>query len=201
MKHFILIPVVIVLAFSSCDNDSVSLSAHKYLPLRVGNYWEFVALDALPNDDNIRERRDVIGMETIDDIQYFTVVSTWSPVSSVPSDTVYYRIDADGYVYKRRKSEGGETQELRLNASDGHSWSFMYFDFSTTMTCEEIEIDLGSESVQNCKSFYRDVEQMADEEYTYVLAPRIGFAVEYSNAWGGGQRLKRAKVNGTTYSF
>ena len=201
MNKFILTFCVILLAASSCDDDRVSMSANRYLPLGVGNYWEFVTLNALPNDNMVIEHREVVGMETIDKVQYFTVVSTWPPSSSVPSDTVYYRIEANGYVYKRRKGDGGEIQEFRLNADDGDSWSFIYYDYNTIVSCEKIDIDLGSESVRNCKSYYRDVEQMADEEFTYVLAPRIGFAVEYSNAWGGGQRLKRAKVNGTTYSF
>jgi hypothetical protein len=46
-----------------------------------------------------------------------------------------------------------------------------------------------------------NVSEWADEEYTTTLAKGIGFVQEYSNAWGLGQVLESATINGRKYDF
>jgi hypothetical protein len=60
---------------------------------------------------------------------------------------------------------------------------------------------VGRYLVTECKSYYYDEIQSADEENTITLAPGIGFVKEYANAWGAGQILKSAKINGQVFNF
>lgn len=200
MKIYLIVLLTVFVCISSCDDgDRVGFGDRSYLPLEVGNYWEFVSLST--QDESIIEHREVVGKEAIGDYMYYLVVSTWPPISSRSTDSVYYRISSNGYVYKLRKDGTGEVQEIRLNANDGETWAYTHLDYETVITCSEVEIDLGTKSITGCKSYFLDVSQMADEEYTIVLAPRIGFAREYSNAWGGGNRLKKARIGGAIRSF
>lgn len=197
-----LIVLTVIVSISSCDDsdsNGLGFGNRSYLPLEVGNYWEFAALGT--QDQGIIEHREVVGKETIGDHVYYLVVSTWSVYSSRSTDSVYYRIADDGYVYKLRKDSIGEMQDIRLNAEDGDTWSYTYLGYETMITCSEVEIELGSTSVPGCKSYLLDVLQWADEEYTIVLAPSLGFVKEFSNAWGGGKRLKKVRIDGGIRSF
>ena len=47
------------------------------------------------------------------------------------------------------------------------------------MTLSEASKHIGKHEVANCKDYSFNIEQWADEEYTYTLAPGIGFLREF----------------------
>jgi hypothetical protein len=69
------------------------------------------------------------------------------------------------------------------------------------MTLSELSKNVGNREVERCKDYSFNVHQWADEEYTYTLAPGIGFLREFSDAWGAGQELKSARINGQLIEF
>lgn len=201
----LLIPCVtlLFLVFISCDHDDKQEIAfdNNYLPLSVGNYWEFSDLGPSPGPSVISEHREVMGRITLNSYEYFLVVSTRQFVDGPFVDSLFYRIADNGYVYTYRKNYSDEAQDLRLNGLDGDSWTYNYLDEETRVTLTETSVDLSSGPVANCKNYYRDTIQSADEEYTISLAPGIGFVKEYSNAWGLGHILKSARINGVVRTF
>lgn len=200
MKIYLIALLTVIVSVSSCDDgDRVEFGNHRYLPLEIGNYWEFVADNS--QDGSIVEHREVVRKETIGDHVYYLVVSTWPVYSSRSSDSIYYRVTSNGYVYKLYKGGAREFQDLRLDANDGETWSYTYLNYEAVITCSKVEVELDTTSIDDCKSYFRDVTEMADEEYTIVLARQIGFVREYSNAWGTGNRLKKARIGGVLRSF
>ena len=74
-------------------------------------------------------------------------------------------------------------------------------DDEVTISLSVSTLDIGNKTLKNCKAYYYDVDNWADEEYTVTLAKGIGFVKEYSNAWGNGALLKSATINGRKIDF
>jgi hypothetical protein len=201
MKNWLLFGVLVMMAACEC-NDDPRPETSDYLPLTLGNYWDFKAT-GLSGDDLV-EHREVVDYVTLNNMEYYLLVSTHlSPVwSGSYKDSTYYRIDDNGFVYVYRKGFEFEENRYRLDGKDGDSWSYDYVDqYVADMTLAEVSKKIGNFDVEHCKDFSFNVEQWADEEYTYTLAPGVGFLREFSDAWGGGQELKSARINGHEIEF
>lgn len=191
-----------VLAACDCNDDPKPELTNDYLPLTIGNYWDFKSTGQ--TGDFLTEHREVEDYVTLNDKQYYMVVST--RLSEVWSghykDTAYYRVDGDGYVFVFKKSIGIEENRYRLNGNDGDQWSYDFVDnYVANMSLSELSKSIGKVEVQHCKDYSFDIQQWADEEYTYTLAPGIGFLKEFSDAWGAGQELKKARIDGQVIEF
>ena len=198
----LIFPVLFFLAACDCDDEPTPELTNDYLPLSIGNYWEFNSTGWA--NDILIEHREVEDYVELNSHQYYLVVSTYlSDVrAGFNKDTSYYRIDNDGFVFVYRKSTGIEENRYRLNGKNGDTWSYPFVDnYVADMTLSERDKTIGNREVRDCKDYSFDVEQWADEEYTYTLAPGVGFLKEFSDAWGAGQVLKRAKINGQLIEF
>jgi hypothetical protein len=189
------------LLFTACTYNNIITEVRpesNYLPLEIGNSWDFKTLYGSPYT---RIHREVMGKATVNNREYYLLVTT-SSYSTIP-DSAYYRIDNNGFVYIHRYFQGNfEDNRFRLNANNGDSWTFPVDSNSiATIKTTAESLILGNTEIKDCKSYFFNVLNWADEEYTITLAPGIGFAKEYSNAWGFGQILKSAKIHGEIHNF
>ncbi|MGC3943577.1 MAG: hypothetical protein QM762_03410 [Chryseolinea sp.] len=180
------------------DLEQKKLSSN-YLPIEVGNYWDFSGVNAKTNE--IVMHREVTGVANLNGHDYYLIVSKVPSNSSIV-DSAYYRQDNDGNVYTYRKSLGIEELKYKLNAIDGDTWSYPFVDDDEMdVTLNVGAIEMPSRTVENCKNYYYNVVQWADEEHTNSLAPGVGFLKEYSNAWGSGLILSKAWIGGNVIEF
>ena len=201
MRNIVIALMIAILA--GCEDNNIrheKPATENYLPLKVGNYWNFQTISA-QGQGSIQIHREVTSIVTINNHEYYLLINTSTNNNYV--DSSYYRIDPSGFVYIYRKSNPNfEDNRFRLNGNDHDTWSYPVErndQAQITLTVESIT--LGNIEITRCKSYYYNVIQWADEEYTITLAPGIGFVKEYSNAWGLGQELKSAKVDGQVFNF
>ena len=129
-------------------------------------------------------------------------LSGWYKPEEVVNDTVYYRLDDNGFVYSRRKYNQVEENKFRLNAKNGDTWMYPVENNDlAAIKLFVVDVELRTKDLQNCKAYFYDVAQWADEEYTITLAKGLGFVKEYSNAWGMGQVLESVTINGQKFNF
>jgi hypothetical protein len=194
LRVLMFIPVL----FFGCEEGPTRSS--DYLPLQVGNYWRLKSINH-PNSNTYYFKK-VNAKVTLEGHSYFEVISGYADPDEVNSDTVYYRIEVNGFVYTRRKRDDLEENKFRLNGRDGETWTYKYVNNAeVSIELSEVSLELGTETLRNCKAYFYDVDQMADEEYTYTLARGIGFVKEYSNGWGSGSLLKSAQIDGRIINF
>jgi hypothetical protein len=175
-----------------------------YLPLNVGNYWNFksIGLSQGPGGSEIQFHREVASIVTINHHEYYLLIDT-SPINNnTYKDSSYYRIDTNGFVYIYRKARPDfEDNLFRLNGNDHDTWSFpVEGGDHAQITLGVGSVTLGHVTLTNCKGYQYDVPNWADEEYSVTLAPGIGFVREYG-AWGFGQILTSAKIDGQVFNF
>lgn len=204
MRKLVFILITCVLA--SCHyhdtlNPYLPPAESDYLPLEIGNSWDFTPIQPFESNNDGVIHREVIGITAINNRQYYLLRTSRSYNAYI--DTAYYRIDENGFVFIYRKSRPNfEDKRLWLNAINGNTWTYPVDNNSTAkVTTIEGSLVIGSTSIANCKSFSYNVPNWADEENTITLAPGIGFVKEYSDAWGMGQVLKSAKIHGHVYHF
>ena len=194
--------VLVLMAACECNDEPQPERSNDYLPLVVGNYWNFKGTGFVSGE--LVEHREVVDYVTLNNMEYYLLVSTHlSPVwSGNYKDSAYYRIDNNGFVYVYKKSIDIEENRYRLNAKDGDTWSYDFVDqYVADMTLRETSKHVGKIEFTNCKDYSFNIVQWADEEYTYALAPGIGFLREFSDAWGGGLELKSARIDGQEIEF
>lgn len=186
----------------ACDDDSPSFNtdSNTYLPLQIGNSWEFESTNKDLTDLNTFKR--VIAKVTLNDHTYYEIISGWgTSVENIP-DTAYYRVDDNGFVYILRKTKNNEENRFRLQGQDGDTWSYPVDDNDEAFISLSVStLNIGNKNLKNCKAYFYNVEGWADEEYTITLAKGIGFVKEYSDAWGQGSILKSATINGQVINF
>ena len=187
----------ILLGLAACDcNDNPTPEMNDYLPLAIGNHWDFRAVGS--DNDRTIQHREVVDYVEVNNKNYYLLVSISFPLEGPAyKDSAYYRIDTDGYVYVYRKDAGPEANLYRLGSKNGDSWTYKSANNDdVTMRVSELDKDIDVAVVRNCKDYSFDVEQWTDDNYTYTLAPGVGFLKEFSDAWGAGQILKSAHING-----
>jgi hypothetical protein len=192
-----------VLSISGChdENEKPGSINGDYFPLHVGDYWEFVPV--YTQDPSFALRREITGKVMLDNSEYFQAI-TKSNSSAGYSDTVYYRVDNNGFVFSRRNNTAREINSYRLNASHGESWVVPY-EYSSEPSadgktqCFVGTFKLKDKEFDNCKTFSFDVEQWADEEHYTVLSKEVG-PLREGSAWFT-YDLKKAFINGSTFEF
>jgi len=202
MRALILILMMAVVV--GCHYDSITYEipmTKNYLPLEVGNYWNFKTTGGSPTQVDLH--REVVSLVTINNNQYYLLVNSLLDANQVYKDSTYYRIEDNGFVYTYRKSQPDfEENPFRLNGTNHDTWTFpMQGKDQTQMTLTFGSLWLGNVEIADCKSYFFNVPKIADEEYTITLAPGIGFVKEYSDAWGVGQVLQSARINGQVFKF
>lgn len=182
----------------SVDDDFVLKSASDYLPLEVGNYWEFKTLGAETTE--VVQHREVMSAQNVNGRDYYVVVSHFPQNDA--KDTVFYRIDDDWNVYTYHRGMENEQLSYKLLAEDGMTWSFpLSADETMDVTVNVETVETSLRKIKNCKSYYFDARNWIDEEHTNTLAPGVGFLKEFSNAWGGGAILSKASIGGHVIEF
>lgn len=181
--------VIGMLLFTSCGKKLESGGTNSdYFPLQVGNYWEF----------NQMGTKSIDRIITLDGKDYFRMISVFS---NLMKDTLYLRKTSDGKIYSR-KLTSAESLLYDLYAPVNDSWQ--NGEMKVTLTKIDQEKVLGNTTVKHCLVFYCDPRlMMADDEYTWTLAPGIGYV--YYFALGGTYNqnfiLKKALINGVETSY
>ena len=202
-RVFLFASAMAFLCACSSDDDS-NVAPEKlwlsYLPLQVGNYWEFTSINT--PKDGVVVHREVKGTAQLNGYEYYLIIS-----NSV--DSTYYRVEQNGDVYTYRRGMDNEQLSYKLFAHDGDSWSYTLEDGvggSGRDDVMHVSVNIGSvaterKTVDDCKHYYFDVEQWVDEEHTNTLAPGVGFIREYSDAWGMGMILSKASIGGNVIEY
>ena len=174
------------------------MTSSGYLPLAVGNYWEFKSVRTTGGP--VAQRWEVRGTAQLNGHEYYLITAV-DVANHTVIDSVYYR-ESDGDVYSYRRSMGFEELKYKLLANDGDTWNYPYVDGDVmNVTLHVRSLDMPSTTVNDCRSYYFDVDRWADEEHTSTLAPDIGFIREYSDAWGSGIVLSKASIGGNVIQF
>ena len=188
----------------SCDSEEVSRTlaekqSSNYLPLEVGNFWDFKATNG--PTDAVVQHREVKGTAFVKGQKYYLVISSGQSGQSWV-DSVYYRVETNGDVYTYRRRTDSEELKYKLFAGDGDTWSYVIADDDKMDVMVHIKtVATGAATIEDCKAYYFDVEQWADEEETITLAPGVGFFREYSDAWGLGIVLTKASIGGSVFEY
>ncbi|HEY8937508.1 MAG TPA: hypothetical protein VIM65_19920 [Cyclobacteriaceae bacterium] len=198
--------LVIGMLIAACDSSNydskpdLSSLSDSYLPLQVGNYWNFVPTGISNSEYTLH--KEITGKATLQGHEYYMLVSTSSGNDYSYKDTLYLRIDNSGYVYSRTSNSAFEVNAFRLKGSDGDSWTYAINDRDKAIiTLDDVDVEINSTMLKDCKAYHFNVDNWVDEEYTRTLAKGIGFVKEYSDAWGFGEILTSARIDGNEINF
>jgi hypothetical protein len=201
MKHF---PKFLFFAISviiSCDNDEkliVEPGESSYFPLQVGYQWEYEPIRTdLPY--LTAATFTVISQETKFGKTYFAMERRFERQNGfLSSDTIFYRVDSEGFVFELSGSDEVERNRFRLGANQGDTWEMESgAEQKYVVTTSISDVTLAGGVLSDCKSFSYDIPQWADEEHYIILAQGIGI-VQHGNAWGFDFKLKRAQLGAIT---
>lgn len=195
--------ILLTLLTIGCDygDSEFRVAENNFFPLQVGNYWELRPFAQNPTNDQVVTKMTITGTETFAGVEYYCMVTTSESPIGVYIDSAYYRMDGNGFVFRRTET-GDVSNPYRLGADDGASWrlSSSSTEDDMTVTFYSTPVEIGSLQLENCRLFSYDVENWADEESYTTLAPGIGIVTMHS-AWGFRKDLKKAMVNGVEYNF
>jgi hypothetical protein len=205
MTNGVIVVVCALAVLVSCDSDPMSDTLSKkemsseYLPLEEGNFWDFKAVKGSTNE--VVQHREVKGTALINGREYYLIISS-AQAGQPWLDSAYYRVESNGNVYVYRRSAASEELKYKLFAGDGDTWSFeVNNDDQMDVTVHVGAVTTGATTIDDCKAYYFDVKEWADEENTVTLAPGVGFVREYSDAWGMGIILTKASIGGNVVEY
>ncbi|HEV8513428.1 MAG TPA: hypothetical protein VGQ59_09125 [Cyclobacteriaceae bacterium] len=205
MKNVVIVLMICILIgceHSDIRHEKPTDESENYLPLKVGNYWNLEITDnSLGYADKIH--REVAATATINNHEYYLLITSSAYDNYTYKDSSYYRIDPSGFVYIYQKAHPNYEDNLfRLNGNDQDSWSYTIErnnEVQIKLTVESVT--LGNTEITKCKSYFYNAIQWEDEEYTTTLAPGIGFVKDCGFFSGVCQELKSARINGHVYNF
>ena len=100
--------VIIIAVLAGCEYHNITYEkpatetyiplTDNYLPLAVGNYWDFETPNLSPSQSSTQTHREVTSIATINNHQYYLLVSTLTINNYTYKDSSYYRIDNNGFV-------------------------------------------------------------------------------------------------------
>jgi len=197
----LLFSTFIALLFTAChDNNNPQPTDDSLFPLAVGNSWEYSPFPSNQSGYTGSVKSEITAIIEIENKEYYQMINKSEGTPNPYIDTVYYRVDNNGFVYKRRKS-GEEGNPFRLQAQDGDKWKYSTVSTENDMSVIFQEpITISSTQVSDCRLFVYDVSGLADEESYTTLAPGIGIVTSHT-AWGFRRDLKKAVISGITYHF
>jgi hypothetical protein len=189
-----------VTLFCCDDNDQVDMTTEDftYFPLEVGNRWVYEPLrKELPLSSSVVFT--IVSIEIKEGKEYFAMEKLYENGSAQSRDTVFYRIDPQGFVFEISRYDITERNRFRLGVGEGYKWNMESsaqerYIVTTSIT----DVTLSSGVLNQCKSFSYDVPEWADEEHYLILAKGLGI-VQYGGAWGFDYRLKSAKIGGVNF--
>ena len=191
------ITLIALCIFASCTKDAVVDNSNDYLPLQVGNYW---VISWVQNSNVSTITMSIDKTENLSGTDYYWLVQT---INYPPAhyDTAYIRKTVDGKVYERGKSSS-EILKFDFSGSVGENWSYIKdpldtldsrFPWKVTFQSKSDTVNRSTFTFENCYRYYYDQLQSADEEYSWCLAPGVGFVK--LTGWVS-YRLTKAKING-----
>ncbi len=182
MKKHLGFIAILFLIFSACkDEDTISVPSANYLPLEVGNYWEF----------DYSQKKEIVGEKTVNGKSYFVLVTG--------NDTAYYRVE-NYKVYVIEWGASAETMEFNLGGKLNSSWK--YNSYTVKLASKNDTITINGKKITNCYRFYFDIPDAIDDEHDIWLAPGIGFI--QSDCWECPYpvlKLNKARIGGESIEF
>lgn len=189
MKKLLVIGIVL-LALISCEKDDNQITSLEkdYLPLQVGNQWEF----ELAGTDSIVAITEMNGNGN----DYFKFVND-------EGTTSYYRKEGERIYVKLSSSESTEEMKFNLSADVDETWE--YGPGYVTLVSRNATITIGDKQIEGCLQFNFHNNDLIDYGYTIWLAPGIGFIQQtcqecYGTAFSTMQ-LEEALVNDKLIEF
>jgi len=169
-KFFLFIFLAWLCILSACDDADTIPVNHQTSFFNVGNYWQYENGEEVKIDTTI----------SINGLTYYRQVTNY--------DTTYMRIE-DGKIYQGNP-DGFESLKFNINAREGSNWSFQYSEddnyiYNVTLVESNKTLVVNDHRFQNCKIFYFDIPEFADEESLIWVSPYYGVIATQSVAWGG----------------
>lgn len=198
VKYIIPLLLILMIATIACENDDSGIpeiESTDYFPLNIGDTWEY--------EDHIRK---VTASEIINGKEYRIITH-----ETYRADTLYYTYDTyfrttdEGRVYKLNSNQSDEYLFADFDRNEDDTWT--YIDKSNhdsewiVTVLSEITFEFANVNLENCKRFFYNAPAWADEEHTLVFSPGIGEIHSFSDAWGIGQTVQSATINGIEYQF
>lgn len=193
LVHFVLALFVILFSCHSEDIDIADPEDLEYFPLAVGSRWEYEPLDTTVSTF-ISGTFTITGVEVRGGHEYFVMVQDFETNYTSISDTVLYRVDSRGFVFKISSFDTRERNIFRLGASNGYKWTIENApekDLIVTATYQDKIVN--NELIPDCKDFYFNSPEIFDEEHSYVLAKGIGI-IQHNNFWRFNYKLKSVSL-------
>lgn len=187
-----LLYILYILLFAGCKETVVEpVYSEDYFPLNFGNKWYYSSLDFrhMPDTTGRSEIWEVIGNKEIDGKSCAAVKTTQfsSPGIIAYVDTAYYYAK-DGKLYSAYKDDSGSLAlalyaDFTLNEGDKFISDLHHYSYNVRV----------SEKTDSTMSFYYDVPQYADEEFSVTFKKNTGVQkrVYY---FGTGIQLQRAEL-------
>ncbi len=198
-KLAVLTITLMLIVIASCERENIFYTenpdklSNDYLPLITGNVWNYS-----------NSRMTVKDIVTINNKEYYEVVN-----ESIVADTVfftykeYYRKTSDGKVFMISSDKKREILKYDFAAPAKSSWTYPEDDnnhfWKVTKISNNMKVVINNRQISNCMKFDYDLIQAVDDEHTIILAPGIGRLISQSYAWGIGDTLKSAIINGVEY--
>lgn len=164
-----------------------------YFPLKLGNSWEY-------NNTRLEVKQVVL----FNNREYFEIES-----NQYQADTIYYtyqeyyRKTSDGKIFKYNPETKKEILKYNMNIPEKGFWTYSEDNYGHYWKVIKITnsktINIHNRKIDDCMQFDFDLIQAVDDEHTIILAPGIGRLISNSYAWGLGDTLKRATINGVDY--
>lgn len=181
--------ILLLPLFCACEQDETSIwKGEDYLPLEVGNYWEYKTTSTSINNT---ERYTTEATVILNNKTYWPIRSNFpnSPVS-------YRRKGTDGKIFYK-DTDGDEYVKFNLNLNEGEEWQYKQGNnealWTARLVSKSTSIKLKEYTFENCYHFYYDIPEYADEEHQIILAPGIGI-VRFGSSSVGNIDLVTAKV-------
>ena len=195
LSKFLLIACVILMSCDVGDEKIIQVSGElSYFPIEVGYRWEYEPLRTdLP--ELASAVFTVVGKETRQGREYFAMERRFERQGGAfSSDTIFYRVDAQGFVFELFRYDTVERNRFRLEAADGETWEMQNSTLQPYIVTTQItDVNIANGVLHECKSFGYDVPQWADEEHYIILARGLGI-VQHGGAWGFDYKLKSAQL-------
>lgn len=190
MKKYIILLFATAICFgcSSDETPTIEYPICDYFPLQEGNKWYY--------EGSISE---ITGKEIVDGLEWFVMSTVYERENKEPVVyRLYFRKTADGKVY--RKSEKSSEAVLLFDLKIGFNQSWKYTDgdeqWTVSTGADFATIKIEDISFANCRSYYYDIPEAVDDEHLKILAPGLGLLLSNSIAWGLGDTLQHAVING-----
>jgi len=187
MKKLLVIGIVL-LALISCekDNNQITSLDKDYLPLQVGNQWDF----------ELAGKDSIVDITTISGVDYFQFVND-------EGTTSYYRKENERIYVRYSASESTEEMKFNLAADVDETWA--YGPGYVTLVSRNATITIGDTQIEGCLQFSFHNKNLIDYGYSIWLAPGIGFIQQtcqecYGTAFSTMQ-LEEALVNDKLIEF